>query len=100
MRPSNNFEDITEDEFNRREQNKKQYQNELFQQMQEARNRRETEKQRRLQEDMIEEQKIRDQLRQIGEEFNRKDGKEGKKETDGQSVQSRLKSDYNTRVDQ
>lgn len=48
MRPSNNFEDITEDEFNRREQNKKQYQNELFQQMQEARNRRETEKQRRF----------------------------------------------------
>lgn len=54
--------------------------------MQEARNRRETEKQRRLQEDMIEEQKIRDQLRQIGEEFNRKDGKEGKKEIDVQSV--------------
>jgi len=25
MRPSNNFEDITEDEFNKREQNKKQY---------------------------------------------------------------------------
>ena len=25
MRPSNNFEDITENEFNKREQNKKQY---------------------------------------------------------------------------
>lgn len=30
MRPSNHFEDITEDEFNKREQNKRQYQNELF----------------------------------------------------------------------
>ena len=30
MKPSNMFEDITEDEFNRREQDKKSYQNELF----------------------------------------------------------------------
>jgi len=31
MKPSNMFEDITEDEFNKREQEKKAYQNELFQ---------------------------------------------------------------------
>ena len=36
MKPSNMFEDITEDEFNKREQDKKAYQNELFKQMEEA----------------------------------------------------------------
>lgn len=30
MKPSNMFEDITEAEFNKREQDKKAYQNELF----------------------------------------------------------------------
>ena len=33
MKPSNMFEDITEEEFNQREQNKQAYKNELFQQM-------------------------------------------------------------------
>ena len=36
MKPSNMFEDITEEEFNKREQDKKAYQNELMVQMQEA----------------------------------------------------------------
>ena len=33
MKPSNMFEDITEEEFNKREQDKKAYQNELMVQM-------------------------------------------------------------------
>ena len=44
MRPSNNFENITEDEFNKREQSKKMYQNELFAQMNEARAKKEAER--------------------------------------------------------
>jgi len=47
MKPSNMFEDITEEEFNRREQEKKAYQNELFQQMQEAKDRKNMELERR-----------------------------------------------------
>ena len=39
MKPSNAFEDITEDEFNAREQRKHSYQRELFKQMQETSNR-------------------------------------------------------------
>lgn len=39
MRPSNAFEDITEAEFNKREQDKKAYQNELMRQMTEAKER-------------------------------------------------------------
>ena len=48
MRPSNNFEDITEHEFNKREQNKKQYQNELFKQMNEVKEKKEAEKMKRF----------------------------------------------------
>ncbi len=44
MKPSNMFEDITEDEFNKREQDKKSYQNELLQQMQEAKDKKNMEK--------------------------------------------------------
>ena len=47
MKPSNMFEDITEAEFNKREQSKKSYQNELMQQMREAKERKEMEKERR-----------------------------------------------------
>jgi hypothetical protein len=71
MRPSNHFEDITEDEFNKREANKKNYQHELFAQIAEARNRKEQAKMRRFQEDIVEEEKIKEQLKQIGDEFNR-----------------------------
>lgn len=73
MRPSNHFEDITEDEFNRREMNKNSYKNDLFQQMQESRGKKEADRRRRLQEELIEEEKVKAQLRQIGEEFNRQD---------------------------
>jgi hypothetical protein len=97
MRPSNNFEDITEVEFNKREQNKKQYQNELFAQMAEARNRRETEKQRKFEQDVVEEQKIKEQLRQIGEEFNRKDGRP-KDSQDAISVGSKVRSEANYKM--
>lgn len=55
MRPSNNFEDITEQEFNKREQSKKQYQNELFSQMNETRAKKENERQRKMHEDLLEE---------------------------------------------
>jgi len=36
MRPSNNFEDITEEQFNMREKNKAEYRKELQRQMEEA----------------------------------------------------------------
>jgi len=36
MKPSNNFENITEDEFNARERDKAQYREELVRQMEEA----------------------------------------------------------------
>ena len=39
MKPSNMFEDITEDEFNKREQEKRAYQNLLMEQMNEAKER-------------------------------------------------------------
>ena len=52
------FEDITEDEFNRREQNKNSYKHELFQQMDEARNKKLIEKERRRRQEIEDEQKI------------------------------------------
>ena len=39
MKPSNQFEDITEEEFNKREQEKRAYQNLLMEQMNEAKER-------------------------------------------------------------
>lgn len=59
MRPSNYFEDITEDEFNRREQNKHSYKNELFSQMAEARDKKEAERMKRLREDILEEERLK-----------------------------------------
>ena len=46
MRPTNHFEAITEEEFNKREQDKKSYQNDLLRQMEEAQERKRMEKER------------------------------------------------------
>ena len=47
MRPSNLFEDITEDEFNRRERNKAEYRTELMQQMEEAKRKKDYERKKK-----------------------------------------------------
>ena len=46
MKPSNMFEDITEDEFNRREVEKKSYQKVLMEQMNDVKERKRVEKER------------------------------------------------------
>lgn len=52
MRPSNLFEDITEDEFNRRERTKIEYRKELQQQMEDSLKKKELEKKRKFIEDL------------------------------------------------
>ena len=59
MKPSNAFEDITEDEFNAREERKHTYQRELMKQMQETENRKRLAKQKIRDEEMRDEQKLK-----------------------------------------
>lgn len=73
MKPSNMFEDITEAEFNKREQEKKAYQNELFQQMQEAQERKKMEKERARRQEVEDEKKIRAALDQMKEAFRKEE---------------------------
>ena len=65
MKPSNAFEDITEQEFNQREERKHNYQRELMKQMQEAQARKNLEKQKIRDEEMRDELKLRAQLDQL-----------------------------------
>ena len=58
MKPSNMFEDITEDEFNKREQEKRAYQNLLMEQMNEAKERKKQEKDRIRRQEVEDERKI------------------------------------------
>ena len=58
MKPSNMFEDITEDEFNKREQEKRAYQNLLMDQMNEAKERKQQEKDRIRRQEVEDERKI------------------------------------------
>jgi len=58
MKPSNMFEDITEDEFNKREQEKKEYQNLLMSQMNEAKARKQMERDRIRRQEVEDDRKI------------------------------------------
>ena len=62
MRPSNHFEEITETEFNQRENGKNLYKIELQRQMDEARFRKENDKKIKLQQELEDEMKIKAQL--------------------------------------
>ena len=87
MKPSNMFEDITEEEFNRREQDKKAYQNELMVQMQEATERKRMDKARRERQDIEDDVKIHAQLKQMGEAFRREENPtEGNRSNNGSAL--------------
>lgn len=73
MKPSNMFEDITEEEFNRREQDKKAYQNELFQQMNEAKEKKRIEQERIRRQELEDERKIFAQLDQMREAYRKEE---------------------------
>ena len=73
MKPSNAFEDITEAEFNQREQGKKAYQNELFRQMQETQDRKKALKARVRDDEAKDEQKLMHQLDQLRDQFRREE---------------------------
>ena len=73
MRPSNMFEDITEEEFNQREMGKKSYQIALLDQMNEQKERKRQEKERRERQEMQDEAKIKFQLNQMREAFRREE---------------------------
>ena len=62
MRPSNHFEEITETEFNQRENGKNLYKIELQRQMDEARFRKENDKKIKFQQELEDEMKIKAQL--------------------------------------
>ena len=77
MKPSNMFEDITEDEFNHREQEKKAYQNELLQQMNEAKEKKRMEKDRVNRQEVEDERKIHAALYQMREAFRKEENPVG-----------------------
>jgi hypothetical protein len=58
MRPTNNFEEITEVEFDRREQAKALYRLELQQQMQEIQDAKDSEKKKQVMKDIEQEQRV------------------------------------------
>ena len=73
MKPSNMFEDITEEEFNKREQDKKSYQNELMTQMLEAKEKKRLEKERLMRQEIEDDNKIHAALNQMKEAFQREE---------------------------
>ena len=77
MRPTNNFEDITEEEFDRRERAKAEYRQELHDQMVEAREVKEKAKKAKLVEDIESEEKIWKALHDMREEFIKEEVKKG-----------------------
>ena len=91
MKPSNAFEDITEQEFNQREERKHNYQRELMKQMQEAQARKNLEKQKIRDEEMRDELKLRAQLDQLREQYMR--------ETAPKSASTKQRTDQPSRID-
>ena len=71
MKPSNLFEDISEEEFNKREQNKNAYKAQLMQQMQEAQEKKAAEKRRQQELEIEDDAKIHDQLNQLKDQYAR-----------------------------
>lgn len=92
MKPSNMFDDITEDEFNKREQNKNAYKQELFKQMQEASQKKDAEKRRRQMLEMEDEMKIMNQLDQLKDQYQRETGNSPQRSV---GVASKIRSDSN-----
>ena len=77
MRPTNNFEEITEVEFDRREQAKAQYRLELQQQMQEINDAKNDQKKKEVLKDIEHEQRIYKQLQDMRQEFIKEEVKKG-----------------------
>ena len=77
MRPTNNFEEITEVEFDRREQAKAQYRLELQQQMQEINDAKNDYKKKQVLKDIEHEQRIYQQLQDMRQEFIKEEVKKG-----------------------
>jgi len=80
MRPTNNFEEITEVEFDRREQAKAQYRLELQQQMQEINDAKNDYKKKQVLKDIEHEQRIYQQLQDMRQEFIKEEVKKGNNE--------------------
>ena len=78
MKPSNMFEDITEEEFNQREMNKKSYQRDLLDQMHEQNMRKKLQKERKERQELDDEAKIYNQLNQMREAFHREESPDGR----------------------
>lgn len=77
MRPTNNFEEITEDEFDRRERAKAEYRLALQQQITDTMALRETQKKKDLLEDVKQEQRIFRQLVDMREDYIQEEIKKG-----------------------
>ena len=73
MKPSNMFEDITEDEFNRREVEKKSYQKVLMEQMNDVKERKRVEKERIMNQELHDDAKIHYELDQMREAFRKEE---------------------------
>ena len=67
------FEDITEDEFNRREVDKKSYQKVLFEQMNDVKDRKRVEKERIMRQELEDDAKIHYELNQMREAFRKEE---------------------------
>ena len=77
MRPTNNFEEITEDEFDRRERAKAEYRRALQQQITDMQALKETQKKRDLIDEVKQEQKIYKQLYDMREDYIQEEIKKG-----------------------
>jgi len=77
MRPTNNFEEITEDEFDRRERAKSEYRHALQQQITDMQALKETRKKKDLINEVKQEQKIYKQLYDMREDYIQEEIKKG-----------------------
>ena len=77
MRPTNNFEEITEDEFDRRERAKAEYRHALQQQITDMQALKETRKKKDLINEVKQEQKIYKQLYDMREDYIQEEIKKG-----------------------
>lgn len=77
MRPTNNFEDITEEEFDRRERAKAEYRQVLQDQMTQVQEAKDSAKKAALSADIESEQKIWKQLHDMREDFIKEEVKKG-----------------------
>ena len=69
MKPTNNFEEITEEEFERRERKKAEYRNELMQQIREQQEKKHNLKKQDMLNEVKHEQRIYKQLHEMQQEY-------------------------------